>query len=110
MHNRNFKVCYENLFYVPKPKCKIFRNSFANSGSKLWNSIPQNIKPCNSVQQYKDGVSAMDTKYVVCLYNSVHVHLSKFICLSLHICPKHLDTPVITIKLVFPKAVSASYT
>ena len=25
----------ENLFYVPKPKCKIFRNSFAYSGYKL---------------------------------------------------------------------------
>ena len=39
------------LYYVP---WNIFRNSSANSGSKLWNSVPQNIKSCNSVQQYKD--------------------------------------------------------
>ena len=50
IHNRNLRSTTENLLYVPKPKCEIFRNSFAYSGAKLWNSIPQNIKSCNSVQ------------------------------------------------------------
>lgn len=54
IHNRNLRSTTENLLYVPKPKCEIFRNSFAYSGAKLWNSIPQNIKSCNSVQQFKD--------------------------------------------------------
>lgn len=54
IHNRNLRSTTENLLYVPKPKCEIYRNSFAYSGSKLWNSIPQNIKSCHSVQQFKD--------------------------------------------------------
>ena len=54
IHNRNLRSTTENLLYVPKPKCEIFRNSFAYSGAKLWNSIPQNIKSYNSVQQFKD--------------------------------------------------------
>lgn len=54
IHNRNLRSATENLLYVSKPKYEIFRNSFAYSGAKLWNSIPRNIKSCNSVQQFKD--------------------------------------------------------
>ena len=45
IRHRNLRSTSENLLYVPKPNCKIYRNSFAlYSGSKLWNSIPQDVK------------------------------------------------------------------
>ena len=54
IHNHNLRSATENLLYVPKPKCVIFLISFAYSGAKLWNLIPQNIKSCHSIQQFKD--------------------------------------------------------
>ena len=35
------KSSSENLLYIPKPNCELYRNSFAYLWSKLWNSIPQ---------------------------------------------------------------------
>ena len=54
IRNRNLRSISENLLYVPKSNCEIYHNSFAYSGSKLWNSIPQDVKTCDTVKQVKD--------------------------------------------------------
>lgn len=53
IHERNLRSTSENLLYVPKPNLECFRNSLSYSGSKLWNSIPENVKQSRSIQQFK---------------------------------------------------------
>ena len=44
IHQRALRSTSNNLLYVPKPKMELYRNSLSYSGSKIWNSIPENIK------------------------------------------------------------------
>ena len=44
IHSHNLRSTSDDLLYVPKP----------NSGAKIWNSFPSNIKSANSVEQFKD--------------------------------------------------------
>ena len=53
IHGRTLRSTTENLLYVPKPNIEQFRNSLSYSGSKIWNSTPENIKQSDSVQQFK---------------------------------------------------------
>ena len=43
----------EKLF-LPKPHSEILRKGLSYSGPKLWNSLPKNMKNCNSLCQFKN--------------------------------------------------------
>ena len=53
IHSRTLRSTSENLLYVPKPKIEVYRNTLSYSGSKIWNSIPENIKVSSSLEQVK---------------------------------------------------------
>ena len=53
IHSRSLRSTTEDLLYVPKPNCESFRNSFAYSGAKIWNSIPLNVKSAKTIEQFK---------------------------------------------------------
>ena len=54
IHDRSLRSASDNMLYVPKPKCELYRNSLAYSGSKIWNSIPQDVKNSSSVAIFKN--------------------------------------------------------
>ena len=53
IHSRTLRSTSENFLYVPKPKIEVYRNTLSYSGSKIWNSIPENIKVSSSLEQFK---------------------------------------------------------
>ena len=53
IHQRALRSTSNNLLYIPKPKMELYRNSLSYSGSKIWNSIPENIKQSDSVTLFK---------------------------------------------------------
>ena len=53
IHQKALRSASDNLLYVPKPNIEQFRNSLSYSGSKIWNSIPENIKQCDTVALFK---------------------------------------------------------
>ena len=69
-HNRALWSTSDNLLYVPKNNIEQFRNSLSYSGSKIWNSIPENIKQSESLPLFK-------RKYLA--WSSTKVNKSKFI-------------------------------
>ena len=54
IHDRCLRSASDNLHYIPKPKCELDRNSLAYSGSKIWNSIPEDVKNSDSVAIFKN--------------------------------------------------------
>ena len=54
IHDRCLRSASDNLLYIPKPNCELYRNSLAYSGSKIWNSIPQDVKNSDSVAIFKN--------------------------------------------------------
>ena len=58
IHNRALRSTSDNLLYVPKPNIEQFRNSLSYSGSKIWNSIPENIKQSESLPLFKRQYSS----------------------------------------------------
>ena len=55
VHDRTLRSTSDNLLYVPKPNFELYRNSLAYSGSKIWNSIPDNIRNASSLHQFRNG-------------------------------------------------------
>ena len=53
VHDGSLRSTSENLLYVPKPNIELYRNSLANSRSKIWNSIPEHIKDATCLQQFR---------------------------------------------------------
>ena len=53
VHDRSLRSTSENLLYVPKSNTELYRNSLAYSGSKIWNSIPDNIRNATCLQQFR---------------------------------------------------------
>ena len=51
---RSASAASDNLLYIPKPNCELYRNSLAYSGSKIWNSIPQDVKNSDSFAIFKN--------------------------------------------------------
>ena len=54
IHDHCLRSTADNLLYVSQPNCEFYRTSLAYSGSKIWNSIPQDVKNSDSVVQFKD--------------------------------------------------------
>ena len=48
---RNRKLC----LVLPKPQTEYLKKSFAFSGVKLWNTLPEDVKCSNSLSQFKKG-------------------------------------------------------
>ena len=44
-HQSHYTNSRNNL-YVPRPRLDLFKTSISFAGASLWNSLPQNIKPC----------------------------------------------------------------
>ena len=55
VHDRTLRSTSENLLYIPKPNIELYRNSLAYSGSKIWNSIPEQLRNATSLQQFRNG-------------------------------------------------------
>ena len=55
VHDRTLRSTSDNLLYVPKPNFELYRNSLAYSGSKIWISIPDNIRNASSLHQFRNG-------------------------------------------------------
>ena len=53
IHQRSLRSTSDHLLYVPKPNIEQFRNSISYSGSKIWNSIPENIRLSDSIISFK---------------------------------------------------------
>ena len=46
IHSHNLRSQTDELLYVPKPNSELYRKTFHYSGSKIWNSLPTNLKKC----------------------------------------------------------------
>ena len=42
-----------NLLYVPRVRTEYFKRSFVISGSLLWNNMPQNLRNCSRLENFK---------------------------------------------------------
>lgn len=51
--NRSLRSYEQRLLSVPKPRLEFCRKSLAYSGSKLWNSLPLNIRNSTNLQTFK---------------------------------------------------------
>ena len=45
---------------LPQPKTDYYRNSFAFTGAKLWNSLPNDLKEVNSIEAFTRKLSQVD--------------------------------------------------
>ena len=39
-------------FIIPKPKTELFKGSMSYSGAKVWNTIPNDIRECDSIKSF----------------------------------------------------------
>ena len=53
INNRVLRSSSNFQLYTPRPNSELLRKSFSYSASKLWNSIPTNVKNAKSVDQFK---------------------------------------------------------
>ena len=53
IHQRTLRSTSDHLLYIPKPNIEQFRNSISYSGSKIWNSIPENVRQSDSLILFK---------------------------------------------------------
>lgn len=53
VHNLNLRSTENNMLYIPKPRTELYRKSFAYSGSKIWNSLPNNVKKSKTLNEFK---------------------------------------------------------
>ena len=51
--NRQLRSTFFNTLHVPKPSCELFRTSFSNSGSLIWNALPPSIRTAPSLNLFK---------------------------------------------------------
>ena len=51
-HHVNLRSSNEIDYKVPKPKTELFKGSLSYSGSKLWNSIPTNIRQSATIKSF----------------------------------------------------------
>ena len=104
-----------NKLYVPRPRFDLFKTSISFAGAFLWNSLPQNIKPCISLSCFKRNLhrymsennlsSNLDgfvwitrlPKNVSVVY--MYAHERNLILVFLHIC-RNYETTLINCLIV----------
>ena len=52
-HSYDTRSAYMNDYVRPIPKTEIFKRSLLYFGPSLWNTIPQDIRNCTSIQNLK---------------------------------------------------------
>ena len=52
---------------LPKPRIDPFKSSFSFSGASLWNTIPTQIKSCNSLTNFKTQLHRWFRSRLLCL-------------------------------------------
>jgi hypothetical protein len=58
IHSRSLRSSSHNNIYPPRPRLELFKNSFAYTGSILWNALPQQVKSANTLSQFKSLYSS----------------------------------------------------
>ena len=53
IHSRLLRSITNEQLYIPRPNKDLYRNSFAFSGSSIWNSLPLTLKQSSSIAQFK---------------------------------------------------------
>ena len=53
IHTYTLRSTTDNLLYIPKPNCELYRQSLSYSGSVIWNSIPEHIRNAPTIKQFK---------------------------------------------------------
>ena len=52
---------------VPRPRTDYMKKSFCYSGAVLFNSLPQNIRKCQSLPQFKKAINKYYNDNLICL-------------------------------------------
>ena len=55
VHDRLLRSSSNMQLYLPKPNSELYKKSFAFSGAKLWNSLPNNVKDSDSLNKFKSS-------------------------------------------------------
>ena len=50
----NTRNVINNDLYVPKPRIDMFRQSFQYTGPTYYNNLPDNVKNCTSLNDFKN--------------------------------------------------------
>ena len=53
IHQVNLRSLTDSTLYVPKPNLEIYRKTFAYSGSKIWNTLPESVRSAPSLEAFK---------------------------------------------------------
>ena len=53
IHQVNLRSLTDSTLYVPKPNLEIYRKTFAFSGSKIWNTLPESVRGAPSLEAFK---------------------------------------------------------
>ena len=53
IHQVNLRSISDSTLYAPKPNLEIYRKTFAYSGSKIWNALPESIRSAPSLWAFK---------------------------------------------------------
>jgi hypothetical protein len=56
--SRSLRSSSHNNIYPPRPRPELFTNTFAYTGSILWNALPQQVKSANTLSQFKSLYSS----------------------------------------------------
>ena len=53
IHQVNLRSLTDSTLYVQKPNLEIYRKTFAYSGSKIWNTLPESVRSAPSLEAFK---------------------------------------------------------
>ena len=84
-HNTNSR----NNLYVPRTRLDLFKTSIYFAGASLWNSLPQNIKPCISFPCFERNLHRYMSKNSPTsnLHGFVRITFASKIDCCIHVCP-----------------------
>ena len=65
-----YSLRQSNTLQIPKVRTDIYRNSFAYTGAKLWNSLPKDLKEEPSISKFKKRIKRLD----------LNINWNKYLC------------------------------
>ena len=91
---RTTKSTIDNNVHVPHITLECFKNAFCYRGPVLWNTLPENIKKCESLNGFKQclklHVVELLMPYLFCIYNFIHYHHCYIVAFFLYIITCYL--------------------
>ena len=69
-HNYSTSAASNNIFVLSKPNCKIYKTSFRYYAVNLWNSLPDNVKLCENIAEFR-RVYTSCTVYICYIFYSL---------------------------------------